>query len=63
MQKEYKLIKTPDHSGVFCLSIFFKNQIQNGIDVKKVKISAIGWVISTPSILKKNGKVKISGIK
>ena len=52
MQKEYKLIKTPDYSGVFSLSIFFKNQIQNGIDVTKVKISARGWAISTPSILK-----------
>ena len=44
--------KTPDYSGVFSLSIFFKNQIQNGIEVTKVKISARGWAISTPSILK-----------
>ena len=37
--------------------------MQNGTAVIKVKISAIDWVKSTPSIPKSHGKTKISGMK
>ena len=53
--------KTPDYSGVF--NFLFKNQIQNGIEVKNVNISAIDWLMITPSKLKKYGKIKIRGMK
>ena len=39
------------------------NQIQNGIDIKNVRMSAIGCAIKTPSLFSHIGNVNISGIK